>query len=372
MDISLEEKFQNEWSIYRKEQRGFFFPNILISGVSGAGKSSLINTIFGGNFAQISSVRPETQGFHVYRGKDYNRKVNLIDSAGYETNQSNIYYDDLSLAIRDGVDGQPVHVIWYCISIANKRVENFDIDILERLMQETQLRERMCIVFTKCDYDDDNSSTASIFRKTILEKLNERHVPLTRKLNFFETYNGTEIRMQLDELIEWSANSLGDDELKRCFIAAQHSNLQLKKAEALKVIKIAAAGAATIGAAPIPFADAPLLVAAQVKMADSILDIYDISNYATLSKELIGNIVVSQAGKALAGRLMKMVPGVGTVVGGLVNGAVAATLTSALGLALSEICYRSIDNTLKGIVVDWMHIFDADIVMHIMKQNEKL
>ena len=371
-ESTWEEKFQNEWESYKQEQKKTFFPNILIAGVSGAGKSSLINTIFGEDNAKVSSVRPETQGFHIYYGKDHGRTINLIDSAGYETNQAETYYEDLSKAIREGVDGQPTHIIWYCISIANKRVEDFDISNLEKMMQETQLRERMCVVFTKCDYDDEESTTANTFRKTIMEKLQESNVPLVRNMKFFETYNGTELNLQLGKLLEWSANSLDDADLRRCFVAAQQANLDLKREEALKVIKVAAAGAAAIGAAPVPFADAPLLIAAQVKMVDSILDIYDLSSHAHLSKEAVAQLVVSQAGKALAGRLLKMIPGVGTVAGALITGAVAAMLTTALGLAISEICYRAVDNTLSGIAVEWNNIFDANIVQEMMKKKETI
>lgn len=367
---SLEEKIQNEWASYKQKRKATFFPNILIAGVSGAGKSSLINTIFGEDNAKVSSVRPETQGFHIYYGKDYGRSINLIDSAGYENNQAETYYGDLSKAIREGVDGQPIHIIWYCVSIANKRVEDFDISNLEKMMQETQLRERMCVVFTKCDYDDEESTTANTFRRTIKEKLQERNVPQARNMNFFETYNGTELNLQLDKLLEWSASSLDDDDLRRCFVAAQQANLDLKREEALKVIKVAAAGAAAIGAIPVPFADAPLLIAAQVKMVDSILDIYDLSRYANLSKEAVAQLVVSEAGKALVGRLLKMFPGVGNIIGALINGTVAATLTTTLGLAISEICYRALDNALKGIAVEWKNIFDADIVKDLMKKKE--
>lgn len=366
---NLEERFKREWESYKQENKRTFLPNILIAGASGAGKSSLINTIFGKAEAKVSSVKPETQGFHVYYGKDYGRTVNLIDSAGYETNQAETYYDDLSKAIREGVDGHPTHIAWYSISIANKRVEDFDINTLEKLMQETELRGRMCVVFTKCDYDDEDSTTANAFRKTITEKLQKRNVP-TRNLKFFETCSDPKLDLQLRELMEWSANSLDDSDLRRCFVAAQRANLDLKREEALNVIKIAAAGAGVIGAAPIPYADAPFLIAAQVKMADSILDIYDLSSFANLSKEAVAQLVVAQAGKAVAARLLKMVPGVGTVIGGLITGAVATTLTTALGLAISEICYRSIDNTLKGIAVEWNHIFDADIIKEMMKKKE--
>ena len=75
---SLERKIQEEWEKYQKENQNSTYPNILLLGISGAGKSSLINTVFGRKIANVSDVRPETANFEVYKGQDYNLNVNLI------------------------------------------------------------------------------------------------------------------------------------------------------------------------------------------------------------------------------------------------------------------------------------------------------
>ena len=372
MDNTFEEKLANEWKNFQKEQKELFFPNILIAGGTGTGKSSLINVVFGKSAATISDVKPETQGFHLYAGKNYARKVNLIDSAGYETDQAENYYDDLAKVIRDGVDGTPIHIIWYCISIANKRVEEFDIDVLEKLLKEEQVRGRMCIVFTKCDDDDVDSTIANNFRQIIKNELLIRKASIPRQLRFFETCHDVKMGLQLNALLEWSANSLDESDLRKCFIAAQQVNLQLKKEEAAKVVKTAAIVAAGIGATPIPFADAPILVTTQVAMADSILDIYDLSRYTNLPKALIGDMIMAQAGKAIVGRLLKWFPGIGTVVGALITGAVASSLTAALGFALSEICYQAVDNAINGKNVVWTNIFDSEIIAQMMEKMKDM
>lgn len=370
MAYNYEEDLKNRWDKYRNENRDKHYPNVLIAGVSGAGKSSLINKIFGDGNASTSDVRPDTQGFHIYYGKNFNRKINLIDSAGYETNQVATYYSGLSNVLHDGLEEQPIHLIWYCISVANKRVEDFDIDVLEKILQESSIRERMCIVFTKCDYDSEDSETANQFRNLISDELYKRNASV-RKLNFFETCNNKNLDLQINDLISWSVNALDDVDLKRYFIASQKNDLDLKESEASGIINIATAAAAAVGASPIPFSDAPLLVATQVKMVSSILDVYGLSSYASISDKLIGDIVISQLGKSIVGNLLKFIPGAGSIAGALINGAVASTLTFALGTAISKICYRFAQNALNGVITDLKGVFSSQNISQIMMKYKK-
>ena len=228
MADTYEQNLQNEWEKYRNENKDKIYPTILIAGCTGTGKSSLINLIFGDGSAMTSDVKPETQGFHIYYGKNYNRKINLIDSAGYETNQANTYYTELANVIRHGLEDSPIHVIWYCISIANKRIEPFDMEVLIKILGEESIRNRLCIVFTKCDYDTDNSDIANEFRTTIQEGLFRNNVAM-RGLSFFETCNNIKFPLQINDLIAWSAAAIDDADLRRFFIAAQKTNLDVKK-----------------------------------------------------------------------------------------------------------------------------------------------
>ena len=71
-----EKRFNEEWNKYQSENENKY-PNIMLLGTSGAGKSSLINTIFGKEIAPVSDVRPETKGYDkIYMGKDYGSSVN--------------------------------------------------------------------------------------------------------------------------------------------------------------------------------------------------------------------------------------------------------------------------------------------------------
>ena len=140
--------------------------------------------------------------------------------------------------------------------------------------------------------------------------------------------------MGLQELLDATAELI-PEAVQRAFAAAQKASLELKKRAAHKVV-VAAVGAATAaGAVPIPFADAAVLVPIQVGMLAGISATFGIE----LSKAFLGTLVAAMAGtagatflgRAVVSNLLKFIPGVGSVAGGVVSAAAAAALTTALG-----------------------------------------
>lgn len=347
------ERFEAEWEKYRENKENTY-PNIMLLGTSGAGKSSLINTVFGRELASVSDVEPETRGYDtIYWGKDYGNTVNLIDTAGYELDQGESYYFEVRKVISEGIKEEPIHIIWYCVPVTNERVQEMDVDILRRLMEEPGIRKRICVVFTKCDQDTEEGMKAKVLKQIIADK-----VPF--QVKSFETSNVKGLGLELTDLIEWSANAIENEDLREKFIASQMADLEQKRSYAGKIIATATATAAGIGAVPIPFSDAVLLVPVQVAMISKIIDGYGVSSLANISEAVISDIVVTNLGKSIVSGILKVIPGIGSLVGGMISAGVAGTLTGAVGFAVSEICYNSVKKFFEGKPVDWTNLFESE------------
>ena len=114
----------------------------------------------------------------------------------------------------------------------------------------------------------------------------------------------------------------------------------LAKADNIVLGFVASTGAT--GAIPIPFADAPLLIAQQVAMMGAINAAFHI----TVSKDVLKSLAMAAIGvsgttiigKTVATSLIKLIPGAGTIMGGAAAAGTAAALTLALGKAYIGFC----------------------------------
>ena len=98
-----------------------------------------------------------------------------------------------------------------------------------------------------------------------------------------------------------------------------------------------------------------MLVPIQIGMMAKIANIYDIPMQRATVASLAATTVTTQAGRAAATGLLKLVPGVGTIVGGAITGGVAGTMTFAVGTAWHRVCigmaegkYETVSGTLDS------------------------
>lgn len=126
-----------------------------------------------------------------------------------------------------------------------------------------------------------------------------------------------------------------DDELKKLEITALN-----EKAE--NAVAVAVAATAATGAIPIPFADAPLLIAEQVTLMATICGIYGIDvgkdGLKMLATTAFGAGGATIVGKTIATNLLKLIPGAGSVAGGVISAGTAGVVTLAMGKAFIEVC----------------------------------
>lgn len=138
-------------------------------------------------------------------------------------------------------------------------------------------------------------------------------------------------------------------------------NFSTAEAQASKSIKYYAGAAAAIGASPIPGSDAVLLTALQAKMMNDVLSKYGVeTSLVDIIQQIIGARVVSMLGKAVAGNLIKLIPGAGSVIGGAINAGVASSITYTLGKCAIKAGRMIAEN-------NWQNT--PSMVTHALKQN---
>ena len=229
---SFQELLDEKWAAFLAAEKAKKYPNIMLIGKSGAGKSTLVNKVFGVDIAATSNVAPETKDFIFYDGHTFNRKINLIDSAGYELDQSEEYLNEILNAINQEYDGVRVNVIWYCIPLNRERIEPIDLRLIKELYDEDAIKGRLCVVFTQCDEDDEDNSREKAFKNVLR---NQGMGTLT----MFSVCTNDKAPHQLNELIKWSSGKIEEEDLRYSFISSQMQDLDLKKQEAQRIIDLA-------------------------------------------------------------------------------------------------------------------------------------
>lgn len=350
-----------EWSEYENADH---YPNIMLLGCTGCGKSSLINLVFGKNVARVNNTDRGTTGFDIYLAKNNQSTVNLIDSRGYEMGSSaglNEYIQEFKNWMNQNRSTEnKVHLVWYCISAGGTRVQDFDTEVIKAIRNDHTLHDKVAVIITQCDKDDDQGSSAAAIRDVI-------HQDISNDIPVFEVSTDPRLPLDLQKMIDWSIAHLDDEEIRKMFIAAQMVNLNSKRKIAGGIITGAVAAAAATGGIPIPCSDAPILTAEQVAMSASIIKCYGLNMATGFISTIVGETLISNLGKTLVGSILKFIPGVGSVVGGLINGGVAASITAALGIAISEICYASCKKIAKGESLVLEDAFSSEAINIAMK-----
>ena len=105
-------------------------------------------------------------------------------------------------------------------------------------------------------------------------------------------------------------------------------------------IHSATVAAAAAGAIPITMSDAVPITAAQIGMIIALGKAFDITLSQAAAKSIASVALTQQAGRAVASGILKAIPGVGTIIGGMVGASTAAGLTEALGWIVADDFYR--------------------------------
>lgn len=316
--------------------------NLAVFGKTGVGKSTLINAIFGEDVARTGIGEPVTQGSHLYVTRS--GVLGLYDTRGLEIGTSS---DQMLAEIREFVQSKRtadprdhIHIAYYCIRAGDHRIEPAEKEFIRGLHD---LDLPVFLVLTQ------------VHKKG--EAIRPEHVEFAQHLYDLglPVHSGRPyltaalpdgqlgfVAFGLHGLLE-ATYEKAPEAAQSAFAAAQVVDRGLKR-RAVKVrVGAAVTMASAVGATPVPFADAALLVPIQTGMMASISQVYRVPMDSSLAVSLAATGLATNVGRSLVGSLMKLVPGAGSVVGGGISAAVAGAFTLAMGTTWGRICEMMID-----------------------------
>lgn len=223
------------------KERGDDLPpaNILVAGITGTGKSTLLNAIFGKNFAETGTGRPVTEHMSEYHSDDI--PIRIWDTVGLEldSEKTRKSIGDIRAQIAEMAEHRnpydKVHAIWYCINSNSKRYQGAELEFIKELHS---LGVPFIIVMTQCSGDEDE---VNAFQKEI-ERINSsmglNDVSVVQVLAQPVKFRGMPEPIEpfgLEELVSLTCNKLPEFIMKG-FVAAQKVSQREKRAASESVI----------------------------------------------------------------------------------------------------------------------------------------
>lgn len=322
--------------------------NLAIFGKTGVGKSSLINAIFGENVAPTGIGEPVTMTEHLYVHRD--GALGVIDTRGLEIGvDTDTLIGELGTymeAMRHKPLSEQIHVAWYCVRATDRRFEETEAEFIRRLHE---LGLPVIVVLTQVPSRGGEHHADAI---ELAEHIASLNLPIAGGRPVLVMAHGDEFTGQvqhgLKDLLD-ATFRVAPEGVEAALVAAQKIDLARKRKQAAGAIAAAVTGAAGVGAVPIPIADAVLLVPVQIGMMAGISAIYGIDMKTSGLATLAATTAATGAGRAAVTGLLKIIPGAGSIIGGVVSAGTAGVLTGAIGWAWVSVCDQLSQGKLKGV-----------------------
>ena len=336
--------------------------NLGVFGKTGVGKSTLINAVFGEEVADTGIGAPVTQDSKLYTG--VHGSLGLIDTRGWEMGHDDKdVLKDLRKFVADRRAlplSEQMHAAWYCVRALDRRFEESEAQFIRAL---DALDVPVMLVFTQVPVRDGQFHPDAVALARHVESLG---LPIVGERPFMtyalrDPFAG-QPSYGLTELLN-ATFLVVPDAVHAALAAAQKIDLDAKARQGQKQIAASVAAAAAATAVPIPFSAAALLVPIQLAMMSRIAQLYGVPFDRAAVMAIASTTLATSAGRNTAAGLLKMIPGAGSVAGGVINASVASGFTLAMGQAWLSVVQKASGGEVPSI----NGVFDPKVLREVFE-----
>lgn len=311
--------------------------NVLVLGASGAGKSTLIKAVSG---AKIMTGVGEgnTEKIDVYDSETW--PLRFIDTKGFEYNffaqrktiRQVKQYTSEQVKSEDKKkvsDSVGIDAVWYCVEGTARRTFSHNIELMSKAIKGWKDVPVFAVItksYSESDIPENVQAVATSFanvKKVNLQKI----IPVVAE----EYRINDEVSVSPFGIDELCSETLECADTAKLINQANRTRMALeqKRFTANIIVATATTSATVIGAVPINFADAAILVPLETALTKSIFKVYNVKFSADMVAAIVGSAAITNIAKAAITPL-KALP----VAGAVINGAVAGAIVLALGEAV--------------------------------------
>jgi predicted GTPase len=343
MDVEPSTPLDYFLACLREGRSGLGQATVAVLGRTGAGKSTLVNAIFGEQVASTGTGAPVTGPLTEHRVPG--APLVLLDSPGLElgggaaAGAAELVAAEVRRRAALGV-AEALHVVWYCVDASTDRFEPAEAELVRRCAVEVPT----IVVLTKVADETP-----------LLEHVRGLALPVHAVLPVLaqERHFGprTIAPHGLDQLVATTVEAL-PEAARRAFVVAQRQAIEQQVIEARAVVAQRARAAAqlALGSGGI---DADRLARHQLRMLADISVVFSLTVPEAAMRSLVA--AVSRGAEGIAGVARVLleyldrsgVPGL-EIADRIVSGATAVAATRALGEAYVRLCRELAVRSLDG------------------------
>ncbi len=211
--------------------------NIMVAGITGTGKSTLLNAVFGSDLAETGKGRPVTEHINEYNSP--NVPIHIWDTVGLELDsektKESIRAIRQTIADKASSDDQfdRVHAIWYCVNSGSSRYQGAELDFIKNLHS---IGVPFIIVLTQCIGEEEEINGFENKIKEINASMGMDDIEIVQVCaKEFKTRVFTIPSFGLDELVDTTIKKMPDF-IKGGFVAAQKVSKVQKRVQCEDII----------------------------------------------------------------------------------------------------------------------------------------